>query len=239
MVLITLTSENHNGNSFEVNFNQPIQITNDAKIALVSANIWFSWHNISSEYNNNKITYVDSNIQDHVITLPNGFYTLDLLDQYLQSLRVPFRITVNEITSRCILKVPQGISVDFTNGEIYKLLGFNKSIYIAASGNKKFEGSKPINITNGIDRILIHCSLVDGSYLNFNSQMDTSDIIYSFVPEAPPGSLIVVNPNPELIYLPIRDSVIRRIKMEITDQNNKKINLNNEPVTYMLNIIHL
>jgi hypothetical protein len=58
----------------------------------------------------------------------------------------------------------------------------------------KTKGKYPINISKRIDRILIHCSLVENSYLN--------NVIYSFVPETPPGSLITINPNPP-ICLPV------------------------------------
>jgi hypothetical protein len=62
--------------------------------------------------------------------------------------------------------------------------------------------------------VLIHCSLVENSYLN-NVK---SDVIYSFVPETPPCSLITINHNPP-IYLPVREKkFIQTIKMQMTDQ---------------------
>jgi hypothetical protein len=63
-----------------------------------------------------------------------------------------------------------------------------------------------------------------------------SDVIYSFVPETPPGGLMSVNPNPP-IYLPVREKkFIQTIRMQITDQENILLELNDEPVTYMLHI---
>ncbi len=48
-----------------------------------------------------------------------------------------------------------------------------------------------------------------------------SDVIYSFVPETPPGSLITINPNPP-IYLTVREKkFIQTIRMQITDQENR------------------
>jgi hypothetical protein len=96
----------------------------------------------------------------------------------------------------------------------------------------KTEGKFPVNISKGIDRILIHYSLVENSYLN----NVISDVIYSFVPETPPGSLITVNPNPP-IYLPVREKkFIQTIRMQITDQENRLLELNNEPVTYIVGL---
>jgi hypothetical protein len=97
----------------------------------------------------------------------------------------------------------------------------------------KTEGKYPISITKGNDRVLIHCSLVENYYLN-NVK---SDVIYSFVPETPPGSLITINPNPP-IYLPVREKrLIQSIRMQITDQENRLLELNNEPVTFIFIVI--
>ncbi len=63
-----------------------------------------------------------------------------------------------------------------------------------------------------------------------------SDVIYSFVPEITPGSLITINPNP-LIYLPVREKkFIQTIRMQITNQENRLLELNDEPDTFMLHI---
>jgi hypothetical protein len=63
-----------------------------------------------------------------------------------------------------------------------------------------------------------------------------SDVIYWFVPETPPGSLITINPNPP-IYLPFREKkFIQAIKIQITDQENRLLELNDELVTFMLHL---
>jgi len=53
---------------------------------------------------------------------------------------------------------------------LYEILGFESKIIDKDKTNDKY----PINISKGIDRILIHCSLVKNSYLN-NVK---SDVIY-------------------------------------------------------------
>ena len=225
MVLLTLTSGVENSENFEVSYNVPIDVTTNTKVALIGVNLWFSWYNISHEYKNNIIQHFDGSTWRTTV-LPDGFYTIDLLNDTLMDTKIGFDI--NKITSRAILNLKSGGQVDFSEGKLHKVLGFESKIYTS----DKTEGTYPINISNDIDRILIHCSLVDHSYLN-NVK---SDVIYSFVPETPPGSLITLNPNPS-IYLPIREREhINSIRMNITDQNNRPIELNNERVTYILHL---
>lgn len=226
MVLLTIGSEKDRPEDFEVYFTDPIPLGGyNYEVALLGFNIWFSWHNISHEYMNNVLKFYNgTNWQ--TIVLPNGFYTIELINYFLKSIENKVVFDVNEITSRCILKLKPGYKIDFSEGKLNEILGFEAKIIDKTDTEGKF----PINITNGIDRILIHCSLVEKSYL----RNVKSDVIYSFVPETPPSSLITINPNPP-IYLPVRENkLIHTIRMQITDQRNRPLNLNNEPVTYML-----
>jgi hypothetical protein len=72
----------------------------------------------------------------------------------------------------------------------YEILDYESKIIDKDKTEEKYS----INISKGIDRILIHCSLVENSYLN-NVKID---VLYSFVPETPPSSLITINPNPPI-----------------------------------------
>ena len=95
----------------------------------------------------------------------------------------------------------------------------------------KSESTYKADITRGVDRVLIHCSIVGGSYENSFE----SDVIYSFVPNVSPGSILDIQPfHP--IYLPLKDNVIRKIRVRITDQNDRLIDLNGQHVDYLLNI---
>ncbi len=82
-----------------------------------------------------------------------------------------------------------------------------------------------------MDRVLIHCSIVGGTYENTFE----SDVIYSFVPNVAPGSILDIQPfHP--IYLPLEEITIRKIRMRVTDQNDRYIDLNGQNLDYLLNI---
>jgi hypothetical protein len=84
-----------------------------------------------------------------------------------------------------------------------------------------------------VNSLLIHCDIINQSYIN----SDTSDVLYSFVPNSAPGSNIQVQPKPSMIYLPLKiPDFIYKIRMYITDQLNRTVNFNGEPITYMLHL---
>ena len=83
-----------------------------------------------------------------------------------------------------------------------------------------------INITN-INPLQIHCSLIEGSYINGES----SDLLYTVSPNVPPGYLIQVEPK-QKVYVPIKNiSQIDNIRFSIKNQDNNFVDMNNEQVT--------
>jgi hypothetical protein len=92
------------------------------------------------------------------------------------------------------------------------------------------EGLNNVNITNNIDRVLIHCDVITGSYQGGRS----SDVMYSFSADGEPSSLLQIKPN-RLLYLPINQSgYLYRMRIRITDQLDRVINLNGEEVSLSL-----
>jgi hypothetical protein len=92
-------------------------------------------------------------------------------------------------------------------------------------------GATNADITNGVLSLEVNCSLVMSSYSNGN----IGSIIQSVVPTTSPGSNITIVPNP-VIYLPVENKVINRIRMWVTDSRGNAINFNGEQVTYMLHL---
>ena len=88
-----------------------------------------------------------------------------------------------------------------------------------------------VNITN-INSLQIHCSLIEGSYINGES----SDLLYTVSPNVPPGYLIQVEPK-QKVYVPIKNiSQIDSIRFSIKDQDNNFVDMNNEQVTYHVHL---
>lgn len=226
MKLLLLDSKDvEKSEDFTVEFRNPIPVKN-AKIALKSMSMWVSWHNIDETNNILKYTFQGTH---HQIKFDHGNYTVrDLNNFMIKHLNddPPIQFGINFATTRIVMKLKPGYSVDFRDTELRKILGFEPKLYTEEEQTGKYIA----NISRGIDDIHIHCNIIEGALYNDNF----SDIIYSFTPHNPPGSLIKVDEiNP--IYAEVnRSDHIYRIRMYITDQDNNIINLNNQRVVYRL-----
>jgi len=222
-----------------VQFNEPISVKDSSRIALTGASIWYSWYNFIE----NTIRYRANNddwIGDWIIIkFPDGMYDdsdiISFLEEYFNGEAMPFSLKVSHTMSKFILDLKPGYSVDFMNTS--EILGFMKSYTNNTHNNKEFIAENIPNITRGVDRILIHCSIVDDSFTSTDRGVFVkSDVIYSFIPNVDTGSLINIQPNKPK-YLAINTDSIRNIKMKITDQDNRPIDLNGEKVSYELEIV--
>src|SRR2546426_9263846 len=78
-----------------------------------------------------------------------------------------------------------------------------------------------------INSILVNIDIITGSYVS-NSQFP---VIYSFFPNVSPGRKIVERPNPSLIYYPVNRLDIHYIRLWLTDQDNKPVDIRGERIT--------
>lgn len=143
-------------------------------------------------------------------------------------------------TSKVRIELTTGWAVDFsTNANtqgLATLLGFTGAQQTAPIGVST-TGNSRANITNGVDSLLIHCSVVDRSASFANSQ--SSQILYSVSPPVvAPGTLFqATQDSNETLYLPMNTNYIANIRMHITTQDGlTPVDINSEQVTYYLDI---
>ena len=82
-----------------------------------------------------------------------------------------------------------------------------------------------------VNSILVHSNVIGQSYLNGSQQ----PIIYSFFPNVLVGEKIVEKPN-VLIYLPVNLDAIPRLTAQLTDQDQKPLDLRGEKLTIKFHI---
>lgn len=227
---------NVNPADFTVNFPQPIRLDGNYEIGLLQANIWYSYYNISSDYSNNTLRYYNGSAYE-TVTIPGGAYQLTDINTYLHSIMKingdytvvsgedTFNINIlpNYNTGNCIVQISGGYKLDLSSGNLHSLLGFTASEITVTS-----ESPNQVDITNGINNLYIHCSVIDSSYVNGTG---TNDVAYSFVPSTPPFSLITIAPS-RVIFTPVIRQNIETVRIYITDQMGRSINLNNQPTSY-------
>jgi len=149
----------------------------------------------------------------------NGDYTAGSPDTFY------INIAPNYNTFKLRITISNSYQVDLTVGTLYQLFGFTQKIVTTTE-----EGINNVDITNGINRILIHIDCIIGSYKSSGS----SNVIYSFNADGPPSSLLVIKPN-HLLFLPIdRTGYLQSMKIYLTDQRDRRLNLNGEEVSMSL-----
>jgi len=250
--LLALDKESGETDNFTIRYDDDIKL--DPKYswqgALVQAQLWYSYNNISAELGNNTLTY-NNGTTDRTITFEDGLYSVPELNEALHremdvlgdyggtgsSRTYDINLLPDPSTRKVYLELNEAggsYTIDFSNGstsDLYELLGFADGVTYSASTL----APNLADITRGINALRIHCDLFDSSYIR--EEGSSSDIIYQFVPEVPSGSAISIRPN-QRIYLPIKimKNSIRNIRVAIRDNLGRRVNLNSEPVSILLHI---
>ncbi len=137
------------------------------------------------------LKYFDSK-EWKIIIFPESNYDFDDIQDYIndhfQTNDPPISTHANTVTLRTIVLLRPGFKIDLTqnsSGELYKIFGFEPQIINQSKAESKFKA----DITRGVDRVLIHCSIVGGTYENTIE----SDVIYSFIPNVAPVPYLIFN----------------------------------------------
>jgi hypothetical protein len=234
---------NSNPSDFTIHYNHfPLNRDSDYSLAVVSANIWYSWFNVSSANGNNTFRYNNGTAWSQTQTIPDGMYSISHINQYVQGritalgdTSANISILANYTTLKCDITCHNNYELDLqaSQSTLHNILGFDSQVLSSTGGLEiLFSSENTVDITNGITSLSLHCSIVGGSYENSQS----SDVIYSFSPNVSPGSLIQLHPN-QLLYLPVvpKDS-IQDVRFRLTDQSGKSIDLNGEHVNFILHM---
>lgn len=232
-----------NTSDFTTNLAQPINFNFNEKheAALLSIDLYNSIPNISEGNNKFKYSTDDGNTWK-IITLAKGSYELQAINDEIQRQMVINR-DYNADSNEFYIFISASISelksiIDITNrsyrvdfgveNSIGATLGFNP-IIIQHGYNKS---QNIVNITK-INSVLVNVDIINGSCVNGQQ----SPAIYSFDPtRVSPGYKIHESPNPSLIFYPVNRSCIYSIRVWLTDQNNKLIDLRGETVTVKIHI---
>lgn len=225
---------NSNTPDFKINYTPPINLDKDARheLGLLSMDMYHSIPNITSENCAFVYEYENEFYQIHV---PTGSYEIKSINAYIQEQVMLshgeklFDIRGNVSTLKCVIEIlkPDVVIIFHVDDSMKDLLGFTVG---DLTGLGKHEGQKIIDIMT-VNSVLIHCNIIEGSYLN----QWKKPIIYSFFPNVPPGFKLVEEPK-TVIYFPVTIPTINTIHIWFTDQNEKPITLRGETITMRLHL---
>lgn len=212
----------------------------DYTIALRSYSLWYSWRNISAELGNNEFRYsTDGGITFTILTIPDGNYGIADINTTIKNLveangddKANISIVGNYSTLKVDITLIGSYVVRFLAGGLHNILGFNLFDELTAGTTSS---SNKVNITNDVDAIAIHTTLIDPRSNLVNDRFSTC--IHQFVPTSGPGSNLAQT-IPDPVYLPLNVSGgLNRARFSIKDQNGNALNMNGETATYSFHIL--
>ena len=179
-----------------------------------------TWKNIKSSCNNNKFKIFAPTWGDE-FELPDGSYSISdiqdyfeyILKKHSESVDNPsIKVCVNKIENRVTFKIKNGYCLERLTPETMKLLGSTES---KITKDKIGENVPHLEI---VELVLIHGNLVNNNY------QQHSQILYTFVPNKPFGSLLEISPLNH-IFLKTFNSAFQEVKIWFTDQNSRPLEL--------------
>ena len=105
-------------------------------MALANLNIYYTWKNIKSEYNNNKFKILAPTWND-TFDLPNGSYSISDIKDYFEFIikirdtlteNPPVQIYENKTKNKIVFRIKTECKLELLTPETMKLLGITKKI---------------------------------------------------------------------------------------------------------------
>ena len=187
-------------------------------VVLSNLSIYYTWKNIKSSYNNNKLKIYAPTWREE-FQLPDGSYSVSDIQDYFEYIlkkhsasvdNPSIIIYVNKIENRITFKIKSGYYLELSTPETMKLLGSAEN---KINKDKNGENVPHLEI---VEVVLVHCNLVNNDY------QQNSRILYTFVPNKTFGSLLEISP-PNHVFLKTFNSEFQEIKIWFTDQTSKPL----------------
>ena len=218
MDAIFMNSENSKTSEYHVLVPKLTDKLDLRRVALSNLSIYYTWKNVKSSYNNNKIK-ISTPTWSEEFELPDGSYSVSDIQDYFEYIlkkrgvdNPSIRMYINRIENRITFKNKNGYYLELLIPETMKLLGTTKS---KITKDKNSENVPHLEI---VEMVLVHCNLVNNDY-----QQD-SRILYTFVPNKTFGSLLEISPTNQ-VFLKTFNSEFQDVKVWFTGQTSKLLEL--------------
>ena len=219
---------------FTIKFNPSIKVDPEKKnkLALDRLSMTYSWYNIRSEYDNNKIKYTHDGSTWHTITFTNGMYSYSDINDYIHQYMVQkshhstdsngnktysINLTFILSTYRILISIEGSYQLDLRGTKFGDLIGFEKKLV-----TKTEYGTKLPNITNSIDVLNINTtaitdSIVNGINTNTIAVIPTDNLTRSF-----PFTFEPKRP----LFCDLSSSQIDEMRIYVSDSLGRPVNFN-------------
>ena len=232
---------NNTPQNFITKFNIPIILDRNYQYVVVLnriINMSFTWFNVNSSYNNQLIKYSSDNGSTfNDITFPAGVWNYTDFNTYIKDItkivkdgannnEYPITLEFDNTTFRVTVTLANNYQLDLTASNFNELIGFEKEV-LKSENNV---GPKVPNLSQDTDILNIHCDLINDSLVD---DQDT-DIIYSFSTSVlRPSYSFTLEPR-RVTYNPTNKNIIDSIRIHITDEKRRLIDLNGAETSFSL-----
>ena len=217
----TENSKTNEPHRFRLSVADKLNLKNRNKnMALANLNIYYTWKNIKSAYNNNKFKISAPTWNDE-FDLPDGSYSIADIQDYFEFIikkhetlteNPPVQIYLNKIKNRIVFKVKTGYKLELLSPETMKLLG------ITTKDVGQDKGGEDVPKLESADVVLVHCNLVNNNY------QQAQKVLFTFVPNKQFGQLIKISPH-SLTMLSTTNTEFSSIEVWFTDRNSEPLEI--------------
>lgn len=258
---VILNSSNQvNASTYEYKF-PASKVFKNAKIALNSISLYYSWRNIKASYNNNVFQYTMPGYPTTTVTIPDGNYSIENLNQFLQNTMITNNHYLRDQNGNNVyyielltnpslyniqlnlFQVPNSLPTGWTNPGSFVLPGnAARATFTVLNNNFRdiigfaagtYTDASTLS-TNTPQASPISSVLIGCSMVN-NEYTNPSNLIFSFVSGSTPyGSMLHVSAN-DLIYADIRDGVYNSMVIKFYDQSFRELDIiDNSLIIYLV-----
>ena len=220
---------------FTIKYDTPIDLKPNKlyEAAFLSLETYNSIPNITEKNNIFKYSN-DSGVTWKTIILPKDAYEVIQINDEIQRQMIingdydnennTFYISISISRLSSVVEIDHlNYKVDFNvSNSIGPTLGFNRELL-----SKGYNKSPNIIDIMNVNSILVNVDIITGSYVN----KTRNPAIHRFSPNVGPGAKIRERPSPSLIYYPVNRLQFDTIRVWLTDQDKKLIDLQGERIT--------
>ena len=170
METIFMNTENSKTNEpyrFKLDLKDKLNLKNPNKnMALANLSIYYTWKNIKTEYNNNKIK-ISAPTWNETFDLPDGSYSIADIQDYFEYFikkhetlteNPSMQIYANKIKNRIIFKIKTRYKLELPSPETMKLLGSTNKVV------DKDKNGENVPKLETVEVVLVHCNLLKNDY---------------------------------------------------------------------------
>ena len=224
---------------FTIWYNQPIILDQNRQYEIGLGRIIsmsFTWFNITSNLNNQKIKYSsDGGKTWKDLTFPPGTWNYVSFNNFikektkvktLNTTTYPITLKFDNTTFKTTINLAANYRLDLTTSNFGDLIDFNKRILI----NSENVGDYTPNLSQDTEILNIHCDLISDSLVDGNK----TDIIYTFGTNDLQPSYAFTKEPLRVQYYSVNKYMISTLRIYITDGKRRIIDLNDADTSFSL-----